>query len=162
MYDCPCCSGKNYSECCEAVIKNESAPTALSLMRSRYTAYKNEDANYLYKTTHPKTRGEYEHSEIKKWSEENTWTKLEIISLEHGNINDIKGIVEFKAYYQDKHSNEQILHERSTFLKENNQWFYLDGINNPPRINLMKKVLRNDPCPCGSGKKQKNCCGKSN
>ncbi|MCK5028136.1 MAG: hypothetical protein KAR57_00785 [Bacteroidales bacterium] len=39
MSDCPCCSVKNYSECCEAIIKNESAPTALSLMRSRYTAY---------------------------------------------------------------------------------------------------------------------------
>jgi len=24
-----------------------------------------------------------------------------------------------------------------------------------------KKVSRNDPCPCGSGKKYKNCCGKS-
>ena len=23
-----------------------------------------------------------------------------------------------------------------------------------------KKVGRNDPCPCGSGKKYKNCCGK--
>ena len=25
-----------------------------------------------------------------------------------------------------------------------------------------KKVGRNDPCPCGSGKKYKNCCGRSN
>ena len=23
-----------------------------------------------------------------------------------------------------------------------------------------KKVGRNEPCPCGSGKKYKNCCGK--
>jgi len=23
------------------------------------------------------------------------------------------------------------------------------------------KIRRNDPCPCGSGKKYKNCCGKS-
>ncbi|WP_295026772.1 SEC-C metal-binding domain-containing protein, partial [Ruminococcus sp.] len=23
-----------------------------------------------------------------------------------------------------------------------------------------KKVGRNDPCPCGSGKKYKKCCGK--
>lgn len=161
MSDCPCCSGKSYSECCEAIIRNESAPTALSLMRSRYTAYKNENAEYLYKTTHPKTRGEYDVNEIKEWSAENTWTKLEIISLEHGNINDTKGIVEFKAFFLDKQKKEHILHERSTFLKENKQWFYLDGINNPPRTNLMKKVLRNDPCPCGSGKKQKKCCGKN-
>jgi preprotein translocase subunit SecA len=25
----------------------------------------------------------------------------------------------------------------------------------------MPKVGRNDPCPCGSGKKYKNCCGKN-
>ncbi|WP_369126216.1 SEC-C metal-binding domain-containing protein [Bacillus massiliigorillae] len=24
----------------------------------------------------------------------------------------------------------------------------------------MKKVGRNEPCPCGSGKKYKKCCGK--
>jgi preprotein translocase subunit SecA len=24
-----------------------------------------------------------------------------------------------------------------------------------------KKVGRNDPCPCGSGKKYKKCCGKN-
>jgi preprotein translocase subunit SecA len=24
-----------------------------------------------------------------------------------------------------------------------------------------KKPKRNDPCPCGSGKKYKNCCGQS-
>ena len=24
-----------------------------------------------------------------------------------------------------------------------------------------KKIGRNEPCPCGSGKKYKNCCGKN-
>jgi len=24
-----------------------------------------------------------------------------------------------------------------------------------------KKIARNEPCPCGSGKKYKQCCGKS-
>ena len=30
-----------------------------------------------------------------------------------------------------------------------------------PKVNSTKKVGRNDPCPCGSGKKYKNCCGKN-
>ena len=30
-----------------------------------------------------------------------------------------------------------------------------------PSRNLAQKVGRNDPCPCGSGKKFKNCCGRS-
>ena len=29
-----------------------------------------------------------------------------------------------------------------------------------PKTNKTEKVGRNDPCPCGSGKKYKNCCGK--
>ena len=27
-------------------------------------------------------------------------------------------------------------------------------------VRTTKKVGRNDPCPCGSGKKYKRCCGK--
>ncbi len=30
-----------------------------------------------------------------------------------------------------------------------------------PYVNAEPKVGRNDPCPCGSGKKYKNCCGKN-
>ncbi len=30
-----------------------------------------------------------------------------------------------------------------------------------PKVNSTKKVGRNDPCPCGSGKKYKQCCGKN-
>ena len=36
--------------------------------------------------------------------------------------------------------------------------------NQPPRqmpVHAPKKIGRNDPCPCGSGKKYKNCCGKN-
>ncbi|WP_414456965.1 SEC-C metal-binding domain-containing protein, partial [Enterobacter asburiae] len=34
--------------------------------------------------------------------------------------------------------------ERSRFLKESGQWYYIDGTR--PQFG------RNDPCPCGSGK----------
>ena len=33
-----------------------------------------------------------------------------------------------------------------------------EGKKIPKRVG--KKIGRNDPCPCGSGKKYKNCCGK--
>ncbi|MBS3741162.1 MAG: preprotein translocase subunit SecA [Candidatus Cloacimonetes bacterium] len=32
--------------------------------------------------------------------------------------------------------------------------------NNKPQPRRVEKVGRNDPCPCGSGKKYKHCCGK--
>ncbi|MBQ6769823.1 MAG: SEC-C domain-containing protein [Bacteroidales bacterium] len=33
--------------------------------------------------------------------------------------------------------------------------------NGTPIVNIGSKIGRNDPCPCGSGKKYKNCCGKN-
>lgn len=158
MTNCPCCTGRPYSACCEPVIKSALAPSALKLMRSRFTAYHNGQAEYLLETTHQKTRLHHQLNDIAQWSEENTWTKLEIMGVEHGNKNDQRGTVEFKAYYQDKNDKEQVHHEKSTFLKEGVQWFYLDGIINPKQKVELKRISRNDPCPCGSGKKHKKCC----
>ena len=36
-------------------------------------------------------------------------------------------------------------------------WLY----ENARTIHVQKKVYPNDPCPCGSGKKYKKCCGKN-
>ena len=36
-----------------------------------------------------------------------------------------------------------------------------DGSVNRTVVNQEPKIGRNDPCPCGSGKKYKNCCGKN-
>jgi len=37
----------------------------------------------------------------------------------------------------------------------------LDRLLNPPKpVHAEKRVGRNDPCPCGSGRKYKQCCGK--
>ena len=35
------------------------------------------------------------------------------------------------------------------------------GVQQPRRVSAAQKVGRNDPCPCGSGKKYKACCGKN-
>lgn len=35
----------------------------------------------------------------------------------------------------------------------------LEKALNPPQPLISTKVGRNDPCPCGSGKKYKKCCG---
>ncbi len=48
----------------------------------------------------------------------------------------------------------QQLEERSRFVFEQQQWWYLDGMLFPHAVN---KINRNDSCPCGSGKKYKVC-----
>ncbi len=36
-----------------------------------------------------------------------------------------------------------------------------DGPRQPRRVKASERVGRNDPCPCGSGKKYKQCCGRN-
>ena len=38
---------------------------------------------------------------------------------------------------------------------------YVEEINRSKSLQSSKKVGRNDPCPCGSGKKYKYCCGSA-
>lgn len=37
---------------------------------------------------------------------------------------------------------------------------YTDGLGGKA-VKSERKIYPNDPCPCGSGKKYKKCCGKS-
>ncbi|HAU19042.1 MAG TPA: hypothetical protein DCS72_11975, partial [Marinobacter adhaerens] len=37
--NCPCGSGKSYSECCQPLHHGEAASTPEALMRSRYAAF---------------------------------------------------------------------------------------------------------------------------
>jgi SWIM/SEC-C metal-binding protein len=38
----------------------------------------------------------------------------------------------------------------------------LEKLLNPPQVAKSEKIGRNDPCPCGSGRKYKKCCGANN
>ncbi len=156
---CPCGSGKKIEVCCASIIENHAAQTAEELMRSRYTAYKQHNALYLLETTHTKTRNKHSLEGILQWAKENDWQKLQILNSEHGTNTDQEGIVEFKAYYKDAKGRNQMHHERSVFLKEGENWFYLEGEIDPLSVPISEnKINRNEPCPCGSGKKYKKCC----
>jgi SEC-C motif-containing protein len=49
----------------------------------------------------------------------------------------------------------------SRFLKQDGEWYFVDGQLVAPKTEKRNqpKVGRNDPCPCGSAKKYKKCCG---
>lgn len=156
---CACGTGKNYSDCCEPFIKGKKLPpTAESLMRSRYSAFAHGEMDYIYDSHHESTRGELDMESVKSWALNSKWIGLEILGTEKGSEKDTEGKVEFrcKFNFNDK---EQSHHELSTFTKEKGQWYFVDGVlrNNTVRRSE-PKVGRNDPCPCGSGKKAKKCC----
>ena len=69
------------------------------------------------------------------------------------------------------HAEERARYVTETCAKHG--WYYIIGIEmdkpedlsdlekalNPPQPLIAEKIGRNDPCPCGSGKKFKRCCG---
>jgi len=118
---CYCDTGLLFENCCELYLENDQkAPTALALMRSRYSAYATHNADYLLDTTHVSERDYYSKAEILKWATTNKWQKLEILSSsEH--------TVEFKAYFLNAHNKPQTHYEFSTFKFENDAWYYVDG-----------------------------------
>ncbi len=159
MKACPCGSNLKYNECCEPYIKGKKkAPTAEALMRSRYTAFAVSELDYVEKTHHPKTRAELDMEGVRSWATNSEWVGLEIRETEAGKECDTEGKVEFKCRFIFN-GQEQVHHELSTFKKEDGEWYFVDGVmrNNTQR-RAAPKVGRNDPCPCGSGKKAKKCC----
>ncbi len=159
---CPCGSGLDYSKCCERFISGkEQVSTAEELMRARYTAYSKVEMDFIEKSHDPKNKKENDMEGNRQWAEQTTWMELQILNTENGGPEDESGMVEFKARY-DAGEGEQWHHEMSYFNKRNGQWYFNDS-KNPQQTTVVregKKVGRNDPCPCESGKKYKKCCGK--
>ena len=121
MTICYCGNHLPFENCCQPYIKGlTKAPTAEALMRSRYSAYATGDADYLIATTHISTRKLHQKKDIMAWSQSNHWCRLEILKV-------TPTTVTFKAHYIDNHRKEQIHHEKSNFILENGNWFYVDG-----------------------------------
>ena len=149
---CYCGSELEFETCCGAIIAGQrKAEAALTLMKSRYSAYCVAASDYLMATTHPSQRVHFDKASIEQWAKESEWKGLKIISTHKGTSEDTQGEVVFQAFLRDEAHKNRVHYEHSFFVKEQNQWFYLSG-----------KILtpnRNEPCPCGSGKKYKKCCG---
>lgn len=161
MSPCPCQSGKEYDACCGPIIRGErAAPTAEALMRSRYSAFAKDEIDYLEQSLHPDQRTDYDPASTRHWAEHSEWLKLEIVDVSDGGENDDEGTVEFIATYRQK-GNTLAHHEIGRFNRIKGVWYYTDGkIVTPGTVrHEAPKVGRNDPCPCGSGKKYKKCCG---
>ena len=80
-------------------------------------------------------------------------------------------IMALGGIYDDEENGEVILHLNEKELTQLESdlphvlldiyWYWQAIINKPQTVRREgEKVCRNDPCPCGSGKKYKACCGK--
>jgi SEC-C motif-containing protein len=157
--NCPCGSEKPYSECCGPYLDGAPAPTAEALMRSRYTAYVQQNIDYIVETSAPETREGIDREATEKWARDSEWLGLKILDVQRGGANDQEGEVEFTARWREGHD-EATHHERSTFRKQDGRWYFVEG-HEPKRTPVRRepKLSPNAPCHCGSGKKFKRCHG---
>jgi SEC-C motif-containing protein len=172
--DCPCGSGADEGECCGPILGGVPAPTALALMRSRYTAYARRAVPYLIATHDPATRSSVNRAALTTWCRDTAWRGLEIVDTVAGGADDTTGVVEFIAHGVSRGAPFS-QRERSRFRRVDGRWYYTDAEGTPsvrstaaagsspaplPPALAASRPGRNDPCPCGSGQKYKRCHGR--
>jgi SEC-C motif domain protein len=116
-----------FSQCCGRYVDDFAhtpAPDAESLMRSRYTAFVLERADYLLATWHPSTRpATLEFGTAVKWLGLDLRSRS-VLDADHAEV-------EFVARQRDAGGTASRLHERSRFVRESadavDRWFYVDG-----------------------------------
>ena len=111
-----------YANCCGRFVdhfNDTPAPDAEHLMRSRYSAFVNERADYLLATWHSSTRPASLDFEV-----DAKWLGLDVRGYDVTGADTAE--VEFVARYRVA-GRAVRMHERSRFMRENGRWFYLDG-----------------------------------
>jgi SEC-C motif domain protein len=97
--------------------------TAEALMRSRFEAFRDGDADWLLASWHHSTR-----PPAVDLTGNPRWRGLRIVDTVAGAVTDDTGVVEFKATYL-RQGDIQVLHERSRFVREDGRWYYLDAVD---------------------------------
>ena len=117
-----------YADCCGRFIDHwdaQPAPDAECLMRSRYTAFVCERADYLLATWHPSHR-----PATLDFDPATQWLGLEVRGHWVKDVDHAE--VEFVARHR-LGGRAVRLHERSRFVREGGRWYYVDGDMSPVR-----------------------------
>ena len=113
----------DWAACCGRYIDHFSdtpAPDAESLMRSRYSAFVLQRADYLLATWHAPQR-----PPSVDFDPGARWLGLEVRSARA--TGDDTAEVEFVARHRIA-GRAVRLHERSRFVREDGRWYYVDGV----------------------------------
>ena len=120
---CPCGLGDDYESCCGRLHAGAPAPTAESLMRSRYSAFAVRDAGYLLRTWHPSAR-----PQTLTLDPARRWTRLAVLQTRDGGLFDATGTVQFRAMYVQQ-GKRGVLAETSRFVRHDRHWTYVGPID---------------------------------
>ena len=124
LINCPCGSSADFKACCGPYLhRTKDAPTPEALMRSRFTAYFNENLTYIEATMRGPALIKFNQQKNTKRTYE--WLGLQVINA-YDHLDPNVGYVEFIAKYKHNNIADQI-HERSKFHREEGRWYYVDG-----------------------------------
>lgn len=159
---CPCGSGDPLDACCGPVVRGERvAETAEELLRARFVAYARRETDFVLETTHPDQRDADSRKTVESWAASTEWRELTVEEVVGGGPDDETGTISFVAEYVEKGKPGRHA-ETAEFRRRDGRWYFYDG--HPPKVKTVvretPKIGRNAPCPCGSGKKYKKCCGR--
>jgi len=163
MTSCPCGSKKTFDACCGPLIAGARAPTAEALMRSRYVAFTRGNLDYIESTCTGPAALAFDRAEMARSLPGTEWLGLEIRETRGGQPEDQSGKVTFEVRH--RHNGQVFTQlETSEFVRVDGAWRYAKGdvdlaSQRAPSGHIGGHIGRNDPCPCGSGKKYKKCCG---
>ena len=156
MTMCPCCSNRYFDECCAPIIAGTPAATAEAVMRSRYTALVMRVLDHVEHTHAPEVKDDFNRAEAERLAEECEWQSLRIHSAkEIGDTAEIGFVMQFRR-------EQKIITKAafSHFRREQGKWLFVSSKPAPHIAHFRtRKIGRNDPCLCDSGKKFKKCCG---
>jgi SEC-C motif-containing protein len=158
MIACPCGSGRFEISCCGPYLAGKPAPTAESLMRSRYTAFTRGDLDYVERTCAGEARLAFDRLSLSRSIANTEWLGLTIEETAGGGEEDAIGTVRFTVRYREgvRPCSQT---ETSEFHRLADGWRYMRGDVGRASAPTLAAPGRNDPCPCGSGTKFKKCCG---
>ncbi len=144
---CACKSGLSYEACCEPFHKGIAhAPSALALMRSRFSAFARADAEYIMRTQVAKLNEAVDKKAFETELKKELWVDLSILSYKEDRVQFIAYLLEGAKLFAIK--------ESSLFEKDKGRWYYKEALEQDISS---ESIGRNALCPCGSGKKFKRC-----
>ena len=116
---CPCTSKKKYKKCCKPYHDGANAKDALSLMKSRYSAFAVGKIDYIIKTS----TFQKDYEDLKAFSSSCEFKRLEILEFIDG---EEEAFVTFRASIICN-GNDASFAEKSRFIKEDGVWLYESG-----------------------------------
>ena len=120
---CPCGLGDDYDACCGRLHAGAAAPTAESLMRSRYSAFAVGDTGYLLRTWHPSARPQELALDPAL-----AWTRLAVLKTDGGGLFDATGTVRVRAIYV-REGQRGVLAKTSRFARQDRLWTYVSPVD---------------------------------